>query len=157
MEESKNDVYLSFEELEDNKTRRRELLPWWMKAFIWIFLIMGAIVPIGLIMGLMGFSFSISLYGFETTTPISATGITLSVLILVKGVTAFGLWTEKDWAVRLGIFDAVIGLVACVLAMFVVPFVDRSEGFVLNFRLEPILLVLYLLKLQKIKSSWEAE
>ncbi|RNI25859.1 hypothetical protein [Rufibacter latericius] len=163
MEESQRDAYFGFEELietkglDNVKGRRRDLLPWWIKAFTWIFLLMAAIVPIGVVMGLMGLSFSVSLYGFETTNPISPTGITLTLLIFLKGVTAFGLWTEKDWAVRIGTLDAVIGLVACGVAMFVLPFVDRSEGFVFNFRLEPILLVLYLLKLLKIKPYWEVK
>ncbi|WP_210486380.1 hypothetical protein [Rufibacter aurantiacus] len=163
MEESQKDAYFGFEDLVDTKSleevkgRRRDLLPWWMKIFIWMFLLMAALVPIGVIMAVMGLSFSISLYGFETTNPISPTGIILTLLILIKGVTAFGLWTEKDWAVKLGVFDAIIGLVACVIALFVLPFVDRSEGFVLNFKLDPILLVLYLWKLQKIKPYWEAD
>ncbi|MBC3538401.1 hypothetical protein ACFSC6_16555 [Rufibacter sediminis] len=156
MEESQAPVSSAFEELQETKGRRRDLLPWWIKTFTWLFLLMAAVVPIGVVMGLMGLNFSISLYGFETTDPISATGIVLTVLILFKGVTAYGLWTEKDWAVRLGIVDAIIGLVACAVAMFVLPLVDRSEGFVLNFRLEPILLILYLLKLQRIKPTWEA-
>ncbi|WP_148041207.1 hypothetical protein [Rufibacter immobilis] len=156
MEESQTHVSSPFEALQETKSRRRDLLPWWIKTFTWLFMLMAAVVPIGVVMGLMGLSFTMSLYGFETTNPISPTGIALTLLILFKGVTAYGLWTEKDWAVRLGIIDAIIGLVACGVAMFVLPLVDRSEGFVLNFRLEPILLILYLLKLQKIKPTWEA-
>ncbi|GAB3829477.1 hypothetical protein [Pontibacter rugosus] len=148
---------ISFNEVENKKVRRRELLPWWIKAFVWFFMAIGAIVPIGVIIGLLGYNFSISLYGFETLDPNTLTGIFLIALYLIKAVTAFGLWTEKKWAVDLGIIDAIIGLVVCGIAMVVLPLIDTSEGFVLKLRLEPILLILYLLKLQKIKLSWKEE
>ena len=157
MEENSNYAFEGIEEFESLKVRRRELLPWWIKAFVWIFMIVGVIVPIGLVIGLLGYSFSISLYGFESTEPISLTGIFLIVLYLIKAVTAFGLWTEKIWAVDLGIIDAIIGLVVCGAVMLVLPLIDISEGFVLKLRLEPILLILYLLKLQKIKPLWKEE
>ncbi|GGK58638.1 hypothetical protein ACD591_16165 [Rufibacter glacialis] len=155
MEKSHKGVKATFEGLKGAGGRRRDLLPWWMKAFIWFFLLAGGILPIGLVMGLLGYSFSLSLYGFETNNPFSPTGIFLMVLFLLKAITAFGLWTEKNWAIKVGILDAVIGLLACGAAMLVLPLIDTSEGFVFNFRLEPFLLVLYLLRLHKIKNSWQ--
>ena len=44
--------------------RRRKLLPWWIKIFLWLFLITGAISPIGLIFGVLGNNFQLALYGF---------------------------------------------------------------------------------------------
>jgi hypothetical protein len=43
--------------------RRKSLLPWWIKVFMWIFLFLGALAPVGLIFGLLGNWFHISLYG----------------------------------------------------------------------------------------------
>ncbi|WP_210466338.1 hypothetical protein [Rufibacter roseolus] len=163
MEESQKDAYFGFEDLVDTKSleevkgRRRDVLPWWMKIFTWIFLLSGFLIPIGLVLGLLGYSFSVSLYGFGPTDPFSLLGLSLMILYLFKGVSAYGLWTEKHWAIRLGMVDASIGLAASIAAMFVLPLVDRSEGLILNFKLNPLLLGLYLWKLQKIKPYWEAD
>ena len=55
--------------------KRRTLLPWWIKIFSWLFLIFGAVVPIALILGLIGVSFEVSMYGLTTTNPVSLVGI----------------------------------------------------------------------------------
>src|SRR5688572_26392220 len=75
--------------------RRRKLLPWWIKVFIWIFMIFGVIAIPAIIIGLMGFSFDISLYGLSTQNPISIVGLSLIVVFLFKGFTSYALWTEK--------------------------------------------------------------
>jgi len=134
--------------------RRRKLLPWWMKTFTWIFLIFGAIAPVGLILGIFGLEFQLSLYGLETNTPLSVTGLCLIVIFLFKGITAFGLWTEKDWAINLGLIDAVLGICVCVFIMIIYPLIDNQPGFELRFRFELLLLILFLVRLVKIKSEW---
>jgi len=53
--------------LNENKVRRRNLLPLWMKVFVWIFMVMGAIAPICLLASLSGGSVQLALYGLETT------------------------------------------------------------------------------------------
>jgi len=53
-------------DLSDSNVRRRNLLSWWIKIFIWIFLVFGVIIPVALIFGIMGKKFQISLYGIET-------------------------------------------------------------------------------------------
>ncbi|MFZ4399927.1 MAG: hypothetical protein ACOYO1_07835 [Bacteroidales bacterium] len=95
--------------------RRRKLLPWWIKTCICIFLMFGVFVPIGLIFGLIGFKFQISLYGIETYETLSAIGFSLIGLFLFKGITVYGLWSEKDWAIYLSQIDAIIGIITCVL------------------------------------------
>jgi hypothetical protein len=140
---------------QENSKRRRSLFPWWIKTFIWIFLILGSIVPFGLIYGLLGYQFKISLYGFETSNPISIDGLYLSILFLLKGLTAFALWTEKDWAIILGKTDAIIGIILCGYMMIVQPFFNIQTGFHLNIRLELILLIPFLIKLDKIKDEWK--
>jgi hypothetical protein len=69
-----------------------------------------------------GYSFSLSLYGFATTDPLSLVGVFIVTLFLLKGLAAVSLWLEQDWAVDFAIVDAWIGIVACVFAMFVHPF-----------------------------------
>ena len=72
--------------------RRRDLLPMWIKVFIWIFLIFGAIMPIGILFALLNFQFQLSLYGIETNYPRSTEGIFLMTLFAYKFLVAYGLW-----------------------------------------------------------------
>lgn len=134
--------------------RRRKLLPWWIKIFIWIFIIFGAVAPFGLIFGLIGFKFQVSLYGLETFEPTSFIGLGLIGIFFLKGITAFGLWTEKDWAIKIGQIDAIIGIIICVFVMFVLHFIDNNYGFIFPLRIELILLIPFLIKLRKIDNEW---
>jgi hypothetical protein len=136
--------------------RRRKLFPWWIKVFIWIFLIFGALTPLVLILGITGLPVLQSLYGIETYKPISVIGFTLTSLFILKGITAYDLWTEKDWAISLAQIDAFIGIVICVCVMFIYPFVStQQQGFTLNIRLELAILIPFLIKLGKIKNDWK--
>jgi hypothetical protein len=146
----------SFEEFENsnkNFSRRRELLPLWIKIFTWIFLIFGILGIIIPILALFIENVELSLYGLETTEVYSPTGILVVVVFLFKGITAFGLWFEKDWAPKFAIFDALLGIAVCGYMMLVNPFVSESRNF--SIRLELIALIPYLLKIQKIQRTWE--
>jgi hypothetical protein len=135
------------------KINRRALLPLWIKIFIWIFIAFGVLAPIAFILGLAGFTFSLSMYGLETNQPISLIGILVISIFLLKGVTAYGLWTEKDWAITFGQIDAVIGLAICTLVMFGVQLPGGVEVRT-NFRVEILLLIPYLVKLQRLRKIW---
>lgn len=134
-------------------TTRRQLLPWWIKVFVWIFMIFGVLVPLGLISGILGFPLQLALYGLETTEPLSMTGLVVTGLFLFKGIVAFALWMEKEWAVTAGQADAIIGIAVCIFVMLFYPFIN-GHVFKLNIRLELILLIPYLIKLNRIKSVW---
>ena len=153
MEQNQSDV-LTESLLQLKNKRRRDLLPWWVKVFIWIFLIFGAIAPLALIAGIAGFNFEISLYGLEANEPFSIIGISLILIYIFKGVTAYSLLKEKNWAVTLGIMDAIIGIAFCSLAT-IYPLINSGSGANFSFRLELLLLIPYLLKMIKIKSEWE--
>lgn len=148
--EQPNELHLETLIIEIKK--RRALLPAWIKVFTWIFMIMGAFVPIVLFIGLFISNVQISLYGLETNNPFSSLGFFLVFLFMLKGFTALSLWTEKDWAIKLAIADAVLGIVICCGVMFIMPVLNQDTAF--NFRLELVLLIPYLLKLQKIKLAW---
>jgi hypothetical protein len=131
--------------------RRRKLLPVWIKIFIWFFMVVGVFaVPI-LFMGIFGFSCAIALYGFETTEPTSIVGISLLVLFILKGVVSYSLWFEKKWAINLALFDAYLGIAICIISMIFPLGRDISKN---GFRLEIIILILYLIKLHRIKKLW---
>ena len=141
--------------LEQSAVPRRKLLPVWIKVFVWIFMIMAAIVPLAFAFSLFGGTFQISLYGLESNTGLNTIGASALMLFLLKGIVAFSLWTEKDWAVDMAIVDAILGIIVCLFVMMVYPFIDDTEGFTLNIRLELLLLIPYLHKLQNIKRLWK--
>jgi hypothetical protein len=131
--------------------KRSKLIPVWIKVFSWIFIVFGALAPIGFIFGLLGYNMDLSLYGLETNVPLSILGVSVMMLFLFKGVTAFGLLKEKDWAINLAIADAVVGMSICVLFMIYKILYFSS----ISLRLELALLIPYFLKIRSIKNQWE--
>lgn len=94
MEESKVDL-LTDSFLELNTMERGRLLPWWVKIFAWIFLVLGIVAPIGFIYALIGGDFTVSIYGFQTSETTSIIGIGITIIFLFKGMVSFGLITKK--------------------------------------------------------------
>ena len=138
-----------------NLVRRRALLPWWMKIFIWIFIVMGGASILVFIIGLSGRQVTLSLYGLETNHPISFTGILLMAVFLLKGLASYGLWAEEDWAITVGFIDAIAGILICLFVMFGLPYLYPADGFKSTFRLEILLLIPYLMKLKSIRPEWQ--
>jgi hypothetical protein len=130
--------------------RRRKLLPWWITAFIWLFLVFFVIMPVAVIMGLLKYNFEISLLGITTHQPISLIGLFLILLFSFKGVIALALWTEKAWAVGLAKVDAIISIVICFLVMGYAIFVQHT----FSLRLELIVLFLYYYKMNQLQYDW---
>jgi len=133
--------------------RRRGLLPIWIRIFIWIFMVLGAFsIPV-FVLGLLGFNTDLQLYGYSANEALSVAGIFLLLLFLLKGVVAYALWFEKDWAISLGLIDAGIGIVICLLSTFGITFIPGQAGS-FTFRIELIFLVPYLIKLSKMNREW---
>ncbi len=144
-------------DLEHQMGRRRALLPTWIKIFVWIFMLFGLVVPIAFLFGLLGYEFTLSLYGLETMQALSIKGIIILALFAIKGVVSFGLWMEKDWGVQLALVDAIIGIIVCGFVMCVLPFLIESDHRMINIRLELVVLIPYLIKMIKIKDEWALE
>jgi len=140
---------LNSDEFINTVKRRRDMIPWWMRIFIWIFLILGFLVPFCILLKIAGINVDISIYGIESNS-MSMMIISLACIFLLKGFVAFGLWTEKSWAIELGMIDALTGITLCGLMMIL----SIYQGTVFTFRLELLALIPYLLKLKKIKSKW---
>lgn len=143
------------DQLSPRPERRRKLLPLWIKIFLWIFIVFGVFVPVVLIMGIFGLETTLSLYGLETQQPFSVSGLLLTAIFTIKGAVSYGLWTEKDWAVKLAIADAIIGIITCSVIMIGLPILIENSSFGFNIRFELIALIPYLLKMMKIKDEWE--
>jgi hypothetical protein len=143
----------TFEEFEKTKKRRRKLLPWWIKVFCWIFMLFGVLSFVCLILGFTNIKPGLAFYGFETNEPFSLYGLIVISIGLLKGFTAFSLWFEKDFAIKIGKIDAIIGIVLCGISMLVLPFFQEKSN--VTIRLELALLIPYLIKLNKIQKEWE--
>jgi hypothetical protein len=138
--------------LEESHIERRALLPLWIKIFTWLFLFCGAAAVVGAVFMLFGFSFQVALYGLQSNE-VSLTALIVTMLFLLKGVAAIGLWRQRDWGVNVAIVDAVLGIAVCAFMMVVYPFlVDNGAGF--QIRLELALLIPYLMKLYNIRPTW---
>ncbi len=134
--------------------KRRDLIPMWIKVFIWIFMALGVFAPVGIVLSLVGVPFYDSLYGLETGDALSLMGLFITSLLIFKGISAYGLWTGKDWAIDIAQIDAKIGIAICLFVTFASPFMHLENGFIFNLRLELALLFPYLWKLKKIHFDW---
>lgn len=143
----------SFEEFENINKRRRKMLPWWIKIFCWIFMLFGILSFVCLILGFTNVKPALAFYGFETNEPFSLNGLIVIAVGILKGITAFGLWFEKDFAVKTGKIDAILGIVLCGISMLVLPFIQVELN--ITIRLELLMLIPYLIKLNKIQKEWE--
>ncbi|MBT2619197.1 MULTISPECIES: hypothetical protein [Chryseobacterium] len=144
----------AFEEFDVNSNfvRRRDLLPVWIKIFIWLFLIGGSVASLILISGFFLTNVSLSIYGIDSTHPYTIAGFIVCILLIFKGIVAFGLWFELEWAPKAAVIDAITGIAVCIIMMVIIPFVNPNISFTL--RLELIPLYFYLIKMQKIGKPW---
>jgi hypothetical protein len=137
-----------------NLKRRRDLLPWWIKVFCWIFMVAGIAAAVGLVIGGMGYPFQVSVYGLQTFDPLSPIGLFLIGIFLYKALTGLMLWMEKDSAIVLGQIDAISAIAICAFAM-IYPLLDARPGAMISIRLELALIIPYLVKLNRIKKDWK--
>ena len=134
---------------------RKQLLPWWVQAFMWLFMIVGVFVPVVLVPGLLEIEVSLAFYGMETNEAYSMIGLCILSIFILKGITGFALYNEKDWAIKIGIVDAIFGIIICLIAMVYPLFNSNSVGR-FSLRGELLILIPYLLKFRKIKPEWES-
>ncbi len=131
--------------------RRRDLLPVWIKIFLWMFLVFFALMPVAIIAGLLQFNFQISLLGLSTYQPVSIIGLCLIALFAFKGIVALGLWQEKKWAVGMAKIDAVVSALIC-LGVMAYEIFGHTQSF--SLRLELIAIVPYYYKMNQIEYDW---
>lgn len=142
-----------FDEFDKPIVIRRKLLPWWIKTFCWIFMVLGFCAIAALVGNLFTTNVSLSIYGFSSNTAYSGTGLFIIVIATFKGYVAYSLWFEKTNAISIGKIDAICGVVICIISMFLLPFSTNDGHFPL--RLEILLLVPYYRKLNKIEYEWD--
>ena len=134
-----------------NKVIRRKLIPIWMRIFCWIFMLLGFLGIVCLIIGAFNIPVRMSLYGYETNSPISFMGFFLAAVICIKGFAAYSLWFEKDNAISIGKFDAILGFILCIIAFVYYPLVHHK----ISIRLEILFLIPYYRILNRIEYAWD--
>jgi hypothetical protein len=142
-----------FDEFDKPPVIRRKLLPWWIKTFCWIFMILSACAASSLIINLFVPNVNLSFYGFSSDTAYSGTGLFIIAIMLLKGFAAYSLWFEKSNAIMIAKIDAVCGIAICIASLFILPFSAGKDHF--SFRLEILLLIPYYMRVNKIEYEWD--
>ena len=134
--------------------RRWDILPLYVKAFTYLFLLTGLLAPPLLILHAYGLPVPLSIYGIEVQGLLfHSGGLLVLALYFLKGVAAFGLYNEETWGLDVALFDAVAGVAICLAGMSgldLFPTVDT-----LWFRLELFLLLPYALHLYRNRAAWK--
>ena len=139
---------------------RKKMVSWWMKFFCWVFLVLAVLAPVCLLVPSLGFRIGddisiggsrVALYGLNAAN--NADGLTqfIVVLFILKGIVSYGLLSEKDWAMKLGMIDGAIGVIICFITMLVLPFFD----FGFRFSWELLFLFPYQARLWRFRVLWE--
>lgn len=140
--------------------RRLQLIPIWMKIFMWIFVFLGTWIVFANILRVVGINFaansSTSIYGLETFDKNTLLYFFISGLIVYKTIVSFAMITEKNWAISAAIIDAILGLLVVIWVMMLNPLLNETNfSYDWNFQFELLLLIPYLLKCIRIKKDWE--
>ncbi len=126
---------------------RRRMLPWWIKLFCGIFLLLAAFLSILTLISLFT-SVTFPYFGFGTSS--SYHSILSTASLLFNGYVAYLLLNGKDDAIRFGKCAALLGIGVSVLAA-VVEMVNEGN-FIL--RLEILLLIGFYMWLDRNQRRW---
>ena len=75
-----------FDEFDKPAIIRRKLLPWWIKTFCWIFMLLGVCGLASLIGNAFTDNVSLSLYGFSSNTAYSGVGIFIIAIMALQHI-----------------------------------------------------------------------
>lgn len=139
----------NFNNFEITSFKRRSLLPWWIKGFCWLFMATAFIAVLRMILSLFDINTEFEFYGLNAKENIPINGFVVFLVFILHGFTAYSLWFEKNYAIKVGVVNALIGLILCLFSM-IISFSNNH----FTIRLEIILLILFLFKLLKIRYKW---
>ena len=135
--------------------RRKDLLPLWIKAFNWVFMVLAGFSVLILIAGIFGATARLAIYGLATNDPVSLMGLSMIGIMILNGITGYGLWSEKDWGVNVAMACAFVGMVVCIYTMIYLPSANFIRGLSFSFRFELFVLFIFMRKLLKIRNEWD--
>lgn len=131
---------------------RRDLLPWWIKFFSFIFIILGGFSLVNAAMLLFGRAAYASIYGLEEVLHDPYGTLVALPLIILNGVAGHLLLYEKDQAIIAGQIAGAIGIVACLITTAL-----TIQAGHMVFRFEILLFIPFLAKLSTLKEVWKYE
>ena len=130
---------------------RWKLLPGWIRFFTWIFLLFSGY---GIITGFaslfQGNLIEDDIYGLKVTK-LKKIGELILILNIIKILVVYGYFFQKDWAIKVGITDAILGIFLCII-VFIIS-ISQSN---LNFPIQGVILLIYLVSLRSIRLKWES-
>lgn len=128
---------------------RRQLLPWWIRFFSWVFIILGGLgIPVFLIL-FFNRNIDSSLFNLDVAFPSFGQHLS-AILMILNGFTGLWLWLEKKDAVKIAVGCSILNIIACLVSMAMIITHGRF-----SLRLELIFIILFLVKLLNIKHEWE--
>ena len=132
---------------------RRQLVPLWIKIFGWIFMVMGAVIPLlGIFAVASGQPASYEIFGLRYRgSPFHPMALIICAIILSLAVSAYGLLFGRSWGLNACLATGYGGVVVCVGTM---AYAISQGSFTL--RLELLAQVPYLIRLHKIKPLWSS-
>jgi hypothetical protein len=137
--------------------KKLHIFPKWIVFFTYFFAVFGGFSLIALILGFLNLRFPLSVYGLATSEPLSLTGLVILLIWFFKGIVAFSLLLGQKWAIRIAVIDAVVGILTCILTMFVIPFVGNMPSRNIEIRLELLALIPYLIIMHKKNEEWKSK
>ena len=133
-----------------DRRARCNLLPSWIQFFTFIFLLFSIF---GIITGFnslfQGNLIDDDIYGLSGTN-IKNIGELILIINMIKLLVVYGYFFQKDWAIKIGITDAIIGLFLCIIVLIISVFQNN-----LNFPFQGVILLIYLENIRPIRQKWE--
>lgn len=135
----------------ESAVTRKTLIPLWIKVFGWIFMVMGAVIPLlTIVAAVLGQPASYEIFGLKYRgSPFHPMALVISAIFLSLALSAYGLLFGKSWGLNACLFTGYGGAAICLGTTVY----SVSQGS-LNLRLELLVHVPYLMKLHKIKPLW---
>ena len=84
-------------------------------------------------------------------TKLKKIGELILILNIIKILVVYGYFFQKDWAIKVGITDAILGIFLCII-VFIIS-ISQSN---LNFPIQGVILLIYLVSLRSIRLKWES-
>ncbi|WP_235299701.1 hypothetical protein [Portibacter marinus] len=137
-----------------DKSSEQYHIPAWMKFFSYLFILFGSLIPIVLAQNLMGYKTALSIYGINSDSLFNPIGAFIAFLFALKLVVGFAIIKRLKWAFNLGIVDACLGLIVCLLNLGIYDLILDKSNININLRLEIFVLVPFLIYLLKNRLKW---
>lgn len=138
-----------------NYLPRRKLLPWWIKIFCWIFMLIGGENCLSWIVRLsLDHPLYVNLFSNRLDTTVlllSPCGILLGILVLFKAYVGYALWFGKNNALKMAEIDVLLSILASVVMMWM----SISENEISYFWFEILFLIPYYLKISSLEKVWK--